>query len=109
MNLSKAGQILVLAKYAEVYRDYSNMLCKYPKEMECYEEFCDPFANTLPGRQQLDALIDFFVDEIVDSYGITLWTKSEQTVDYPETANDYPDERQWSLDRIAWCIEEVKL
>ena len=66
---------------------------------------CNPFADTLEGRRQADAIEDYCNEQIIDSYGETLWGKSESAVDYHDCENSC--ERQWRLDRIKWCIQEL--
>jgi hypothetical protein len=54
----------------------------------------DPWADTLEGRQQADALEDF-----LDINHSLLWLESARPA---EPGNN----RKWRLDRIKWCFEQ---
>ena len=61
----------------------------------------DPFADTLEGRRQADALEYHLFD-----FGneCSLWERSTAEVDFPPMGNNH----QWRLDRIKWCFEQLE-
>jgi len=64
----------------------------------------DPFADTLEGRRQADALEDWLITANSINYDIDgklLWDKSEYI-------NDDNGQHQWRLDRIKWCFEQLE-
>ena len=65
-----------------------------------YEDV-NPFADTLEGRRQADALIDFLIDKHND-----LWGESKNfDIDLP---NGFPNWREYINQRIAWCFEQLE-
>ena len=85
------GIIMVLTE-ADVDGDYGE-----------FNEWCNPFADTLEGRRQADAIEDW-----LDSYkstsdvdGLSMWEVSAMTVMRDSTHHQY------RLDRIKWCISEL--
>ena len=70
--------------------------------MEMIAEVVDPFADTLEGRRQADALEDWLTwihDE--------LWIKSFSALDDP-TCGTGQTHHQWRLDRIKYCFEQLE-
>ena len=63
----------------------------------------DPFADTLEGRRQADALEDWLSDHYRrDSDDWLYWMASEKQV--AKTGSHH----QWRLDRIRWCFEQLE-
>ena len=56
----------------------------------------DPFADTLEGRRQADAIEDWLMAET------TLWCESFNVV-----PDSICSQHQWRLDRIKYCLEEL--
>jgi len=65
---------------------------------EKYWNLVNPFADTLIGRRQADAIEDW----LVDSPNYLLYLK-----DSVNTVNSNKNHHQWRLDRIKWCIQEL--
>ena len=90
--------------------------CGYAKEIDCLGEYVvveenngrdewiqetDPFADTLEGRRQADALEDWLVHERT-----LLWIKSSDSRVVPELNKSKHQDR---IDRIKWCFEQLEL
>ena len=78
------GIIMVLTE-ADVDGDYGE-----------FNEWCNPFADTLEGRRQADAIESYLIQTNFHREFNVLTAK-------PEVA----DFHQWRLDRIKWCIEQL--
>ena len=61
-------------------------------------EKCDPFAGTLEGRRQADAIEDW----IEENEG-KLWRVNSICNNQDESDSHH----QWRLDRIKWCLDEM--
>ena len=90
--------------------------CGYAKEIDCLGEYVvveenngrdewiqetDPFADTLEGRRQADALEDWLCSKyelIPDS----VWEISSKYASLTSTRH------QWRLDRIKWCMNQLE-
>jgi len=59
----------------------------------------DPFADTLEGRRQADALEDWLINNHWD-----LWNESRRGYSTSPTGKQH----QWRLDRIKWCFEQLE-
>ncbi len=57
---------------------------------------CQPYADTLEGRRQLDALEDYLRDKETIH-----WRLSIDMVPLKSTNH------QWRIDRIKWCCEQL--
>jgi len=57
----------------------------------------DPFADTLEGRRQSDAIEDWIYSVHED-----LWEQSHLIVELPFISF------KWRLDRIKWCLEQLR-
>lgn len=67
-------------------------------------EKVDPFADTLEGRRQLDALEDWLK---FNQYN--LWNFSEEDISQMNKSDSTQmSSHQWRLDRIKWCIEQLE-
>jgi hypothetical protein len=92
MAMNKTVEILVKAGYAE------KIIGKgVQTTAEWYTEI-DPFADTLEGRQQADAIEDWLVNN-----EIGLWIQSSNSRFVPEQKSKHQDR----LDRIKWCLEQI--
>ena len=72
--------------------------CRTPENVGKTQEWrsvVDPFADTLTGRRQADAIEDFLP--------FSLWEES-----YLEVDTDHGDGRKLKLDRIKWCVEQLE-
>jgi hypothetical protein len=63
-------------------------------------EKCDPYADTLAGRRQADALEDWLYD-----YNEDLW---EESVHIPDRHKLKCTLHQWRLECIKWCFEQLE-
>jgi hypothetical protein len=90
-----SAELLVECGYAGMTQ--GNQLLTNSLE-EPREQIIDPFADTLAGRRQANALEDWLshTPEINK-----IWAKSEHR-------QDCYSNHQWRLDRIKWCIEAIK-
>ena len=101
--LQKAAEILVECGYAIAYNQHNdgvtaNLTLGNDGE-PLWIENCDPFADTLEGRRQADAIEDWLCAE----EGVS-WTISGRAIDESETNYKL---HEWRLDRIKWCFEEL--
>ena len=93
-RLQKCAEILVGCGYAEMIPKESHMgftLWMGSKEV-------NPFADTLEGRRQADAIEDW----LRENKPVKLWKESGYHCFINEGGN-----YQWRLDRIKWCIQEL--
>ena len=61
-----------------------------------WNEQCDPFADTLEGRRQADALEDWLI-----------YKGYYDEFDFSKLAGWPRNFHQWRLDRIKWCFEAL--
>jgi len=103
------AQILVLCGYASSYGDtwnsegWANGIEIYiaTDESPHYQvkrQTIDPYADTLEGRRQADAIEMYLV-----SLHIKLWRKSINETNESEALTMH----QWRLDRIKYCCEQI--
>ncbi len=105
-TLEKCAEILVERGYASgfyMYHDRYLWEKENKAKREAYFEDTqlkvNPFADTLEGRRQADAIEDWLM---VEHYA--RWYKSKNI----DTCVDIKFScHQWRLDRIKWCIEEL--
>jgi hypothetical protein len=99
--LKKAAEILVECGYAA--RQLDGSLCSTDVEFVSIDGSddsivrADPFADTLQGRRQADAIEDWLVKN-----NKLLWRNSMSCFGF----DDRP-KHQWRLDRIKWCLEKL--
>ena len=105
----KIAQILVECGYA-VQIDFDKQ--PFIHEGEWHVFFSDgsiavnPYADTLEGRRQADAIEDWLKDTSVyevNHGGFQIWEKSK--IENPRPAG--MSQHQHRLDRIKWCIQEL--
>ena len=97
--LQKAAEILVECGYADKlgYMENGNAEVIRTKLFHHVE----PFADTLEGRRQADAIEDWLWERYLkihtegDLWGESINIEQEST------------KHQWRLDRIKWCLEEL--
>ena len=102
----KAAEILIKCGYAMTSTYYDS--CAEVQHHAKFEvdKHIDPFADTLEGRRQADALEDWLKDRSVyeDNHGgFQIWEKSK--IELPRPAGK--SQHQWRLDRIKWCLEQL--
>ncbi len=93
------AELLVKCGYADYKTENDNYICWHDPEIDNTMVAVQPYADTLEGRRQLDALEDYFSQ----NYGIELW--AESVLKLADTK--YKSERQWRIDRIKWCCEQL--
>ena len=102
-TLQKCAEILVKCGYAksaghtwdkEGWANGFEVFTIKDDERNCLSgrEACNPFADTLEGRRQADAIEDWLMFEYSG-----MWCSGVTTL----------GNHQWRLDRIKWCIEEL--
>ena len=109
MSLKKCAEILVECRYAQGYYLYHDRWFwqeQDPSKMTPYlqnpYQRCNPFADTLEGRRQADAIEDWFRTPTNDKAN-SIWRSSGYE------AFDHNDKHhQWRLDRIKWCVEQLE-
>ena len=105
-ELQKCAEILVEAGYASDYGGgcdpiSGNEYWIRSKEPVGFKHIpVQVFVDTLEGRRQADAIEDW----LVYNHG-ELWCDSECLT---ECCTNKHKEHQWRLDRIKWCIKEIK-
>ena len=99
-NLKKAAEILVECGYGELNIDYPNCVVKRLENNILLFDI-DPFADTLEGRRQADAIEDWLCSkyELIPN---SVWELSLQQVRLTSTRH------QWRLDRIKWCLDNLR-
>lgn len=106
-ELKKAGEILVACRYAVSYAtDKREHLQHNPpisltvvcENRDFDEVACEPFADTLEGRRQADAIEDW-----LRNLKTKLWRLSPPH--QPE--GEFTYYRIERLDRIKWCLEQL--
>ena len=104
-KLQKAAEILVECGYATSYeKDGHHWYVEYlyTDNMPCYEKV-NPFADTLEGRRQADAIEDWF-NHNEEPY--KLWCDSDLMTRSVESLSK--SVHQWRLDRIKWCLDNLR-
>ena len=100
-TLEKCAEILVGRGYADmpVEGKFSNTL-EVNNRLEVRHlsmwEKINPFADTIEGRRQADAVEDWLWE-----FHIDMWMDASARVQRP------PNKHQWRLDRIRWCVQEL--
>ena len=104
--MNKAAEILVECGYGEssLCKDLAHSHIRVKDESfgsaTGYRgEAVQPFADTLEGRRQADAIEDWLDNT---SKHFELWDKSAGWCK-PTNGN-----HQWRLDRIKWCLEQLE-
>lgn len=97
--LVKQGYALTI--YDEAFPQYIGYICvrdpDWHSETGNRAEKCEPFADTLEGRKQSDAIEDWLYSVHED-----LWEQSHLIVELPFISF------KWRLDRIKWCLEQLR-
>ncbi len=65
-------------------------------------EWVEPFADTIQGRRQADAIEDYIRNS---TKGKNLWSRSYIAIDWDKLS--VKTHHQWRLDRIKWCLEQL--
>jgi len=111
-NLEKAGLIFVETGYCDdmlvegepghenVELIWSDMAATGMIDPTKVED-CNPFADTLEGRKQADALEDWLYNKFVGDK--LIWDESASAV-----ITNHSNKRQWRLDRIDWCLSHYE-
>ena len=108
-NLKKAAEILVECGYAKeiathfYYMPEDSAIYVQFRKPDPFDDSCqqkvNPFADTLEGRRQADAIEDWL--SINHSLN---WHKSRSEV----LVIDYKTCHKWRLDRIKWCLDNLR-
>ena len=102
-TLEKCAEILVAVEYAQY--EWINLHGR--QAVEKYSTgasyLCDPFADTLEGRRQADAIEDY----LICKKGSLIWAVSQNAKANMCQDKDLNSNHKWRLDRIKWCLEEL--
>jgi hypothetical protein len=106
-ELKKAAEILVECGYADAINEKRPMTVRrnlpigedyYPLQVEC-----DPFADTLEGHRQANAIEDWLFDDSSPELYKRHYNLWHESSDLSVTKSRH----QWRLDRIKWCLEQL--
>ena len=103
-ELQKAAEILVEAGYADDCKWHMNIspilfiIINHIQEGEWSERDVQPFADTLEGRRQADAIEDWLIYNAE-----THWKEESWRV----VQGDFPSCHAFRLARIKWCLQEL--
>ena len=104
-ELEKCAEILVESGYegAEWVTKLEHIvwICKDDRDLDGLKVEVQVFCDTLEGRRQADAIEDWLLKEENE-----LWHISGGEIC---SGDDYkPNSHQWRLDRIKWCIQQLR-
>jgi hypothetical protein len=104
--MKKIAEALVQCGYADYQIGDGSVRWK-DAELDNLCEEVEPFADTLEGRRQADALEDWLFINHNRLWAID--SKRPEAVPPIISSNRFYSQHQWRLDRIKWCFEQLEV